>query len=303
MRKHRLLTLLAFGSITLSGCYVDLGFIQFGSKGLNDENHKDGRVIYDAEKDAKTIETYYADIDESKSGETLLASLKDLNLSMRTSTVGYNDMKYFFSYTDYDPAYTKWDSDGVPYSGRILSFYSGKQVIMGECDREHVWPASRLPGGRDNNKVDSDIFMPRPTCSEENQDRGNSVYVTGKNSKTAGWDPVEAFEDNIGVFPGIRGECARIIFYCLTVDSDCVLNDDTSYESGKSVNMGKISDLMEWHCENLVNLREKRRQIGGQKLQGNRNAFVDHPEYACKIWGSSTSRTKAACQSAGFDIN
>ena len=302
MRKHTLLTLLAFGSITLSGCYVDLGFIQFGSKGVTDENHKDGRVIYDAEKDSQTISTYYADIDGSKSGEALLSDLRNLNLSNRVSTVGYKDMPYLFCYTDYDPAYTKWNSDGVPYSGHILSFYSGKQVIMGECDREHVWPASRLPGGRDNNVVDKDIYMPRPTCDEENQDRGNSCYITDMNSTSKGWDPVEAFGHTIGVHESIRGECARIIFYCMTADENCVLNDDPVYVEGGVTNMGKISDLMEWACENPVNLREKRRQVGGQYLQGNRNAFVDHPEYACKIWGNATSRTKAACQSANYEV-
>lgn len=304
MRKHTLLTLLAFGSITLSGCYVDLGFIQFGTKETtDDENHKDGKIIYDEEADKQTISTYYSTIDGSQSGETLLASLRELNLSKRTKTIGYNDMGKYYNYTDYDPAYTKWNNDGIPYSGHILSFYSGKSVLMGECDREHVWPASRLPGGRDNNIVDSDIYMPRPTCSEENQARGNSVYKTDMNDERNGWDPVAAFKRTIGVYEGIRGECARIIFYVMTIDERCELKDDTSYQSGTTVHMGMISDLMEWACENPVNMREKRRQIGGQYLQGNRNAFVDHPEYACKIWGSKTSRTKSACQKAGYATN
>ena len=302
MRKHKLLTLLAFGSVALSGCYIDLGFIQIGTKPVtDDENHKDGKVIYDEEKDKQTIATYYEGIDGSKSGEALLADLRTLNLSKRTSTVGYSNMPSLYKYTDYDPAYTKWDSNGIPYASRLLSFYSGKSML-GDYDREHVWPASRLPGGRDGNIVDPDIYMPRPTASEENQARGNSVYMTGMNSDSAGWDPVTAFKRSLGVYDGIRGECARIVFYCLTVDENCELKDDSSYQKG-CTHMGMISDLMEWACENPVNMREKRRQIGGQFLQGNRNAFVDHPEYACKIWGSKTNRTKAACQGAGYAIN
>jgi len=301
MRKHTLLTLLAFGSITLSGCYIDLGFIQFGEKPVtDDENHKDGKVIYDEEKDKQTIATYYADIDGTQSGETLLASLRTLNLAKRHTEVGYENMPGKYKYTDYDPAHVKWDSNGIPYAGQILSFYSGKSVLT--YDREHVWPASRLPGGREGNIVDDDIFMPRPTSSEENQARGNSVYMTGMNDERNGWDPVTAFKHNIGVYDGVRGECARIIFYCLTVDERCELKDDSSYQSGTTVHMGMISDLMEWACENPVNLREKRRQVGGQFLQGNRNAFVDHPEYACKIWGSKTSRTRTACTNAGYTV-
>ena len=298
MRKHTLLTLLAFGSITLSGCYVDLGFIKIGKK----EEEQQQEKWYDEEKQKKHISEYYSTIDSSLSGQDLIESLMHLNLKKRTSTVGYSDMgtdpsgKY--KYTDYDPAYAKYNKDGVAYGTRILSFYSGKSVT--KWDREHVWPASRLTGGREGNIVDGDIFMPRPTCSEENQDRGNSVYVTGANDTRTGFDPVTAFKDNIGVAEGIRGECARIIFYCLTIDSSLVLNDNTANERN---NMGKVSDLMEWHVDNAVTERERRRQVGGEYLQGNRNAFVDHPEYACKIWGSSTSRTKAACQKAGWATN
>ena len=293
MRKRMLLTLLAFGSITLSGCYVDLGFIKFGEK--EDE-------WYNEEQDKQHIAEYYKTIDSSLSGQDLIDTLMHLNLKNRKKTVGYADMgtdpSGMYKYTDYDPAYAKFNKDGIPYGTRILSFYTGKSVT--KWDREHVWPASRLTGGREGNIVDGDIFMPRPTCSEENQDRGNSVYVTGANDTRTGFDPVTAFKDTYGVAEGIRGECARIVFYCLTIDSSLVLNDNTANERN---NMGKVSDLMEWHVDNAVTGREKRRQIGGEYLQGNRNAFVDHPEYACKIWGSSTDRTKAACQKAGWATN
>ena len=32
--------------------------------------------------------------------------------------------------------------------------------------------------------------------------------------------------------------------------------------------------------------------------QGNRNPFIDHPEYACRIWGNTNSKTKQIC---GYD--
>lgn len=295
--------MLAFGSITLSGCYVNLGFIEIGTKPVtDDENHKDGKVIYDEEKDKQTIATYYSTIDGSQSGETLLTSLRELNLSKRTSTVGYNNMPGAYKYTDYDPAHVKWNSNGIPYAGQILSFYSGISVLS--YDREHIWPYSRLTdtsGKRGDNDIENDIFMPRPTASIENQSRGNSPYVTGLNTEHDGWDPVTAFRRDPGVADGVRGECARIIFYSAMADGTLNINDSGLNDAGKiQSTMGSLSDLMEWMCENPVTLREKRRQIGGQYLQGNRNAFVDHPEYACKIWGSKTSRTKAACQKAGY---
>ena len=295
--KLKLLSLLVFSSLSITGCYVDLGFIKIGQK--DDQNSTDD--FYDEEAQNAHILEYYSSIDSSSSGTALLSSLYSLNMKKRTKQVGYNNMgsnaSGMFKYTDYDPATAKRNSSGVPYGTKILSFYSGKSVTT--FDREHVWPASRLTGGREGNVVDDDIFMPRPTASEENQARGNSVYVTGMDSSSAGWDPVTVFSSTLGVYEGIRGECARIVFYCMTCDDSLVLNDNTS-NSGN--NMGKITNLIEWACENPVNSREKRRNVGGEYLQGNRNAFVDHPEYACKIWGNTNSATRSACQKANYPV-
>ena len=289
--KLTLLSLLMLGSVTLSSCYLNLGFIEIGEK---EEEGGSESGLYDEKAQKKHIAEYYSGIDSSASGTTLLTALKSLNTTKRKSEVGYNKMgtsaSGFYKFTDYDPATAKVASNGIPYGSKILSFYSGKSTST--FNREHVWPDSR--GG---DKVEDDIFMTRPTVSEENSERGNSVYKTGMNSQSAGWDPVAAFADNIGVYKSIRGECARIIFYCMTAVSGLTLNESTG-NSGN--NMGVLSDLIKWACENPVNDREKRRQVGGEYLQGNRNAFVDHPEYACKIWGSSNT---SACKAAGYATN
>lgn len=242
---------------------------------------------------------YYNTITDDLTGETLLSKLRQLNLSKRTSTVGYSNMgtspSGSFKYTDYDPTTVKYDANGQPYGTAILSFYSGKSCTS--WNREHVWPNSRgggSGGAAGDPHPDADIFMPRPTITEENSDRGNSKYVEGIVSTTAGWDPVTAFEKTLGVYPGIRGECARIIFYCMTVNSNLVL-DDTATGGTIGVTMGKLSDLLRWNLENPVNDREIRRQSGGQYLQNNRNAFVDDPGYACRIWGNYNESTRQIC--------
>ena len=294
--RIKLISLLVFSSVALTGC--DFISIEDNSKQKEeDKDQKSENKIYDEEKQAARIAEYYKEIDSNESGDTLLSSLRTLNLKMRTSQVGYNAMSTsssgMFKWTDYDPAYVKFNSDGIPYGTRILSFYSGKSTTT--FNREHTWPNSR-----DGNLVEDDIFMTRPTINAENSDRGNSVYVTGMANASSGWDPVTAFKDNIGVYESIRGECARIIFYCMTASNGLVLGDNTN-NSGN--NMGKLTDLIKWACENPVNDREKRRNVGGEYKQGNRNAFVDHPEYACKIWGNHNSETKAACQKANYATN
>ena len=312
MKKRTFLSILAFSSIALSGCNLDLGFIKFESKskeeqsenqnnnqqsGDNGNGQQSGKTeAFDEASQAQKIQEYYSTIDSSLSGESLLSALRTLNLGKRTKQAGYSAMgsvSGFVKFTDYDPATVKFTSDGVPYGTKILSFYSGK--VATSFNREHVWPKSR--GG---DKVEDDILMTRPTISAENSDRGNSVYKTGMADDSAGWDPVTAFANDIGVYTAIRGECARIIFYCMTAATGLVLNENTSNNGN---NMGVLTDLIEWACENPVNDREKRRNVGSQHVQGNRNAFVDHPEYACKIWGTTNAKTKAACQKANYPTN
>ena len=309
-KKLRLLTFLALASVSLTGCEFDLGFIKFGSsteessetkpeeKPQDDPNVvKDTDAFYDKAGDAVKIQSYYSSLDSSLSGTALLNALRTLNLSKRTKEIGYDTMgtspSGCYKYTDYDPAYATTSASGIVYGTKISSFYSG--ISTNKFNREHVWPNSR-----DGNLVEDDVLMTRPTIAEENSDRGNSVYVTGMVSNTAGWDPVAAFKDKIGVYENVRGECARIIFYCMTATNSLVLNDNTNNQGS---NMGKITDLVQWACENPVTYRERRRNVGAEYLQGNRNAFVDHPEYVCKVWGGTNSSTRSACQNAGYTVN
>ena len=59
--------------------------------------------------------------------------------------------------------------------------------------------------------------------------------------------------------------------------------------------MGKLSDLLKWNKNYAVQDRERIRNEGAQSLQGNRNPFIDHPEYACRIWGNTNSTTRQIC--------
>ena len=236
-------------------------------------------------------DTYYNGISDSLEGEELLSALRSLNGSKRKSTVGYNPMgtspSGYFRYTDYDPSTILYDDNNQPYGTKIISFYSGNQTSS--FNREHVWPKSH--GG---NLVENDIHMPRPTIQSENGSRGNSFYVEGKKDGTYGWDPaMESFGEE-----SYRGDSARIIFYCVVASSSLSLVD-LEYHSTSNNNrdnlMGKLSDMLKWNLNYPVLDREQNRNEGAEYLQGNRNPFIDHPEYACKIWGNYNDNTKNVC--------
>lgn len=222
---------------------------------------------------------YYESITSDLSGTALLQALHNLNAKKRTKTVGYRNMLN-------SPSQGFYITDPGTGSNTITTFYSGKNNSgTGGLNREHVWPKSRGGGS-----VENDIHMPRPTLSSENGSRGNSFYVEGKCKSSGGWDP--AMEE-FGL-ETYRGDSARIIFYCAIAETSLTIVDKDDDSTGNST-MGKLSDLLKWNLKYNILDREKIRNEGAQKLQGNRNPFVDHPEYACKIWGLTNSTTKSIC--------
>jgi len=235
--------------------------------------------------------TYYKDISSTAEGTTLLSSLQSLNSARKKSNVGYDAMGTSasgqFKYTDYDPTTVKYDGNNQPYGTKVLGFYSGTPTTS--FNREHTWPDSH--GG---NSIEGDIHMTRPTLSDENGSRGNSFYVEGKKSQSEGWDPaMETWGDET-----YRGDAARITFYGVVANSNLSLLDVDSHSTSKKNRdnkMGKLSDILKWNLEYPVSQREKNRNEGAEYLQGNRNPFIDHPEYACRIWGNYNEATKAVC--------
>ena len=222
---------------------------------------------------------YYGGISDSLTGQNLTNALHSLNANKRKRTVGYKAMLN-------DPANGFYITDPGNGKSTITTFYSGNSNNgTSGLNREHVWPNSR--GG---SKVEADIHMPRPTLTKENGSRGNSFYVQGKKSTTDGWDP--AMED-FGK-ESYRGDSARIIFYCCIADTALTLIDAENDNQNNNT-MGKLSDLLKWNLQYPVLEREQVRNEGAESLQGNRNPFIDHPEYACRIWGNTNSTTRQIC--------
>ena len=245
---------------------------------------------YEVSDTASELASYYSSITDSMSGDTLLSALQSLNSSKRKKTIGYSTMgtstSGAFIYTDYDLNSTATDSNGQTYGTKVASFYT--KTASTSWNREHVWPKSH--GG---NLVEGDIHMTRPTISSENSSRGNSFYVEGKNSSTAGWDPYTA-----GYDAECRGECARIILYAVVASSTLNLSDADSHSTSNSSPdylMGNMNTLIKWHFQYSPNVYEINRNNGGEYLQGNRNPFIDHPEYVARIWSDFNTTVSSLC--------
>lgn len=263
----------AFTATCLSGCSIFEGTTSTnktnGSSEREDSNNTGTAGDYDG--------NYYSGIDINSS--SLLEDLHKLNASKQKRTVGYDA-------TLNTPAKGFYLTDPGNGDKTITTFYSGKSNEGKKgLNREHVWPKSR--GG---NLVENDIHMVRPTLNAENGSRGNSFYVEGKCSSSGGWDPAK---EDFGK-ASYRGDSARIIFYCAIANTRLTLVDKDNDSTG-NMTMGKLSDLLKWNLEYEVLEREQIRNDGAEELQGNRNPFIDHPEYACKIWGKTNSTTRKIC--------
>ena len=232
--------------------------------------------------------SYYSGISNTATGTTLLGSLRSLNGSKKTKTVGYSSMgttaSGSFKYTDYDtsnPNTLKKDSNGQTYGTVISSFYSGTKCTS--FNREHTWPNSR---GSGTSGPGADPFIIRPTLTSENSSRGNYFYGSEKSNE---WDPASCG------FEAARGESARVILYAATAwykNGFSLSNNPGDATSLKT--MGTLKFLIQWNKKYAPTDIEK--QINNYlDSQGyGRNPFVDHPEWAEKIWnengvvGSST---------------
>lgn len=281
--------------------FISLSIIALLLSGCNNPDHSESESTSTSdtstsdtqssttESEEEIIKQYYSSISDDLTGDALLNALHDLNVQKKTSNYTYQDLRFLFQYTDRDP------KKEVP-SGKILGFYDNAQISStwdsGKTwNREHVWPQSR--GG---NLVEGDLHMVRPTSVSANEGRGNKAYGIGSGL----YDPNEYNH------PEYRGISARIVFYSAIADTSLKIIDsgnDSTYQ------MGVLSTMLKWNREYLPEGKDSSKvayrvewyrndaiyQSKLRELGHNRNPFIDHPEYACRIWGSTNSATKAAC--------
>ncbi len=91
----------------------------------------------------------------------------------------------------------------------------------------------------------------------------------------------------------VKGDVARMLFYMAIryegevgdyVDLELV-NDPDEDKSLKLPVYGDLDDLLRWHLEDPVDMKEINRNNVIYSFQNNRNPFIDMPELAEMIWG------------------
>lgn len=234
-----------------------------------------------------SLPDYYKSINLSLTGNSLKIELRTLVKNTHKKILTYDDLKTKTALTDADPN----------KKGNIILFYtrlsvSSKWDSGGTWNREHVWPQST--GGFGTSGAGADIHHLRPTNPSANTSRGNHPYgeIANRNSYVKKVNGVNYGYLRSGVFEpldGVKGDVARIIFYLLLRYAE--LENKSITCVAQSMDM-----LLKWNAQDPVDDSEKLRNEKAYEIQGNRNPFIDNPEFANAIF-SKTSANNATTAS------
>jgi endonuclease I len=166
--------------------------------------------------------------------------------------------------------------------GRVRLLPSGRAVpkVQGGEDERwldgRLWPASRGLGD-DQSAAYLDLHNIRAVEPDFESRRGDRDF--GDEDSADALAPADA----------VKGDIARTLFYMsLRYDGrdggaslQLVARPAAIGESA----MGGLCTLLAWNESDPVNSGEQRRNDRVERYQGNRNPFVDRPEFARVLWG------------------
>ncbi|MCC3215431.1 endonuclease [Chryseobacterium sp. X308] len=173
----------------------------------------------------------------------------------------------------------------------------------GDCyNREHVVPQSLFNNA---SPMVADIHFIRATDGKVNGMRSNYPFgivgtpsFTSKNGSKLGtsvsagyagtvFEPIDAF----------KGDIARMILYFVTRYEDKLPNFTSGDMLGNTAFPGlqpwALNQYLAWNAMDPVSPEEIARNNASYTYQGNRNPFIDHPEYVTQIWGAPVIDSQA----------
>lgn len=238
------------------------------------------KAVWEEDKDPvvtppSNLSDYYKAA-EGLTGTALKNKLRSI-ISANTKSISYSSglaSSKGLPYTDVDP---KNSSNIILFYGHV----SVKNVVNTNWNREHVWPKSL--GWFEKTGAGCDIHHIRPENISVNSTRGNHLMaeVTGGKAVTYPDGTIAGYVSNGKFEPNdiSKGDVARIYLYMMVRYSQT----DSSYKVTRAIE--SIDLLLKWHEEDPVDELEIVRNNRAHEVQGNRNPFIDYPEFARMIFG------------------
>ena len=237
-------------------------------------------------------------------------AMQDNELFAALHTLMADTHQYYTSYSGKNAgslAYFWMSTDAVDSGNTYTMFYSdvpadAENVVL---NREHIWPKSRASFGTKTRSGGSDLHHLRPAVDSLNRAKSNHTFGNIRSVYTEGFSEgavldtvcywVHQEDDLFECKVDVKGDVARILLYVycrweqpnLYTDIDAEqlpANDSDSTDSGEKV-IESLDTLLSWCEEDPVDTWEMRRNDLTESVQGNRNVFIDYPEFAWQLFG------------------
>ena len=238
---------------------------------------------------------YYQTISDSDTGFVLKQQLSDLIITTHTNPISYTPGVWnVLERADRDLedttkvlliyGFDDSDASTVNDRSRLISLRQTGSSSVGRWNREHVFPKSLGTPDLGTAGAGSDAHHIRAADGQFNSTRNNRPFTAGSgNASTIG--------SNF-FYPGDewKGDVARMMMYqYLRYPTQCnprAVGDDY-------ISVSHFDDMIDlfiiWHEEDPVSEFEQQRNNVIYQTQGNRNPFIDEPNYATRIWGPASS--------------
>lgn len=233
----------------------------------------------------------YYDTADSLQEEALRIALREI---IKGHTVkSYNDLWRGYQSADMHPDGYIWDIYSHNPAGSQYYTYTyrndqcGNYSKEGDCyNREHTWPQSMFG---DATPMRTDIVLVLPTDGYVNGKRSNYPYGevsspswTSRNGGKLGPNRYPGAPNGTAFEPidEYKGDIARIMFYVVTR----YYKLDSGWSNWEQGNKADLRDwakdmFLEWHYADPVSDKERNRNNAIYDFQGNRNPYVDRPEF------------------------
>lgn len=255
------------------------------------------------------------DINDYSSCQTAYSNnnASGLLTELRTITSPGSSGSYDQLWSTYCTAYVRADGKIFDYYSSITNYVPGGSAqgagYKKEGDsynREHSIPKSWWGGSKTNQGADPYIVV--PTDGYVNNARGNDPFgMVGSADKTfsnSKWGSVASGWGLSGnVFEpddSVKGDFARIYYYAIakySASSGWTSGEgSTCFSGSSSTNFGLTNYAIKlfsyWSELDPVSEWEMSVNDKVAPIQGNRNPFIDHPEYANVLWGTNSNYTQ-----------
>ena len=238
----------------------------------------------------------YYDATYLLSGPPLKAALYDIISphTIRSYAELWND---FESTDDRDDNGKVWDiySDipggSAPYLYTFGTDQCGEYNEEGDCyNREHTVPQSWFNGAF---PMYTDLHHLYPVDGWVNNKRGELPYGdvgstdwTGQNGTKTGNSATPGYNGTVcEPIDAFKGDLARTYFYMMTRYMNVADNWTSDMFSNGDLTIWAENMLLQWNVDDPVSQKETDRNNDVYAIQGNRNPYIDHPEWAHSIWG------------------